>query len=696
MFAVQVFAADKQEDAVHVTKSEPVLQTDFHMQPEDVISEEPLTDQMADTHTLASAVAGYRFLSTRGYGGRAAPYEYIHSGPTFGGMYNRLNKDFKFSLEGNYLNDKDYHGDLLSDYRGEYRFHLRTESLFHNLDHEPLGPNFSFGGALYNANEQDPGGRYGVRTEQDQASFRYKLHDYPLHINLDYWRLLKEGTEQLLFANTVFEYFDPNTIFSKTRTVDQQTHQGSLGFDVHLGMVDLIYNFKIREFNNHAATPRDSFSPHNSPYDQAGFPVPGGLREHNAYPDSRFYDHTVKLHTSLSGGIVGAASYTYGKRENRTSLNDLRGADQNRDTLQNAAGDVVYTPCKEFSLAIKYRRQEVDRDNPATLFSVPDSSVISVRPSLSTQRDTITAGVSVRAANTFTVKGEYRGDFLHRDNVAFWNMPIANVTQNLPENTTSHQGTVSILSRPLKGLRIKAQYSYSATGNPSYGTSFGNKHDGQLLVTYNSLNRWGATANYRVTRESNDQIVRSTLPGTIVITPNTLNLFVVDNPISRGRDTDAATASGWFSPLDKLTISGSYAFLRTRVDQGVLFEGVTTVPTSSFGPTSYTSQAQVYSINTVYSINGLLDLSLFLQQIRSYSDFAPQFKDFGQNRSTADIENISHSKAVESSLSARVDYHLTKDLACTVDYSYRDYDEKFQGLYNGTVQAVMAYVSGKW
>jgi hypothetical protein len=248
----------------------------------------------------------------------------------------------------------------------------------------------------------------------------------------------------------------------------------------------------------------------------------------------------------------------------------------------------------------------------------------------------------------------------------------------------------------LKGLRLKAQYSYSATENPSYGTSFGDKHDGQLLVTYNSLNRWGATANYRVTRESNDRIVRSTLPGTIVITPNTLNLFVVDNPISRGRDTDAATASGWFSPLDKLTVSGSYAFLRSRVDQGVLFEGLTTVPTSSFGATSYTSQAQIYSINTVYSINGLLDLSLGLQQIRSYSDFDPQFKDFGQNSSTADIENISHSKAVESSLSARADYHLTKDLVCTVDYSYRDYDEKLQGLYNGTVQTVMAYVSGKW
>jgi hypothetical protein len=275
-------------------------------------------------------------------------------------------------------------------------------------------------------------------------------------------------------------------------------------------------------------------------------------------------------------------------------------------------------------------------------------------------------------------------------------MPIANVTQNLPENTTSHQGTVSILSRPLKGLRLKAQYSYSATDNPSYGTTFVDKHDGQLLVTYSSLNRWGGTANYRITHESNDQIVRSTIPGTIEITPNSLNLLAVDNPISRRRDIDAATVSGWFSPLDKLTISGSYAFLRTRVEQGVLFEGLTTLPTSSFGATSYTSQAQIYSINSVYNVNGLLDLSLVLQQIRSYSDFAPQFKDFGQNKSTADIESISHSKSVESSVSARADYHLTKNLACTVDYSYRDYNEKMQSFYNGTAQTVMAYVSGKW
>ncbi len=178
--------------------------------------------------------------------------------PPLAGCINRVGNDFNFLLDGNYLNDKDYFGDLLADYRGEYRFHLRTESLFHNLDHEKLEDKFS--GTGYQTNDQDPGGRYGERVEQDEASFRYKLHNFPLHINLGYWRLLRDGSSQLRFSDTMFGYSGTNTVNAMARRLNQETHEGNFGFDAHLGFVDLVYTFQIRDFSDNIATPTYNYT----------------------------------------------------------------------------------------------------------------------------------------------------------------------------------------------------------------------------------------------------------------------------------------------------------------------------------------------------------------------------------------------------------------------------------------------------
>ncbi|MGD0843185.1 MAG: hypothetical protein ABSA06_02320 [Geobacteraceae bacterium] len=692
IFGAPVFAGEASQDGSVMTESSPAAETDDRSTSEGAGVEDTQGMSRADTHTLAEGFAGYRFLDVDRFGGRADEYDYLHSGPSLGGSINRLGDDLKFSLDGNYLNEKDYSGDLMTDYRGEYRFSLHTESLFHNLDHEQLGPDFVLG-TNYQTRDQDPGGVYGVRVEQDQAAFRYKLHNYPLHINLGYWRLLRDGTSQLRFSDTMFEYSGTNAVNAVARRINQETHEGNFGIDAHLGFVDLVYNFQIREFGDNVATPVYSYVG-RTPVDPTNPPLLPGSEQHNENPDSRYLAHTVKLHTSLDGGIVGAASYSYGIRENRSTLSDVQGANRGRDTLQNAAGDFIYIPCKEFTLALKVRHQEVDRDNPAMLFDLPAASTINVRPSLDTQRDTVTATVSIRATNTLTFKGEYKGDFLHRDNAQFWNAPLAQVTQNLPDNSTVHKGTVAVLSRPLKGLRLKAQYIYSATDNPSYGTSFGEKHEGELFASYNSPNRWGATADYRLTRESNDGIVDATFAHTVTTPPTTFISF--DNPTFRNRDTDNATLSLWVSPFDRFTLSGSYGFLRARTGQGVLFADLATAPPAAFANTNYTTQAQIYSLTGVYNFNERLDFSLAWQQIFSFSVFSPDIIAFSPTSSTANIQGISQTRTVESSLSARAEYRLTKNFSCVLDYSYRDYDEKIQSLANGTVQTVSAYMRAKW
>ena len=657
--------------------SEQALEMDEFV--ESAVAEERApSPAVKETQLVSEAHAGYRFYNSDGNGGRAAEYEYLHSNPTLFGLLDYLELDNKFVLEGNFLNDKDYYGDLTYDHKGIYRFQLHTESLFHNLDHELLF--FTPGTNEYNPVDRNPGDSYGVRVEQDQARFRYKFAPYPLHLNLEYWRLMREGVLQQRFADQEFGGTSSNTVFAQSRNIDHETHEGSVVFDTHLGLVDLIYDFKIRQFGDHNDTPRDSFVDRTNPSN------PSILLPHNETPDSRFYAHTVKLHTSLSGGIVGAASYTFAKRENLSSRRDIQGADRTSDTMHNVAGDFTYTPCGFFSMALKYRRQEVDRDAPANLetsLAAFGSNPIFVRPAIDTGKDTVTATLSILPIRLLTIKGEYRGEFISRDNLNGWNRPGTTTSIILPDHVNVHKGTLTLLSRPVKGLRLKAQYSYSTAGNAMYGNAFEQKHDGSLLITYSAPSRWGVTASTRFTRESSDHLTISTIDLTPPISLTTFQL-------PRERKVDNATFSFWFVPFRDLTVSGSYGLLRNSADQGVLFSGTQAASNSLTG---YTSQAQVYSLSALYRFADKLDFSLVLQQVRSFSKFEPGFADVGLS---SDIQWISQTETRENSLSARGEYQLTKNISCLLDYSYRDYDDKSQGLFSGTLHTVSAFVRAKW
>ncbi|HLO25526.1 MAG TPA: hypothetical protein VK187_05390 [Geobacteraceae bacterium] len=652
-----------------------------------------------EAHTLIDAFSGYRFISVNRYGGRAAEYEYLHSNPVLYGLLNHLAKDTRVSLEGGYLNDKDYHGELSYDYKGVYRFKLWTESLFHNLDHLQLfNPPFTLNSVPYQPIDLTPGDIYGLRVEQDLAQFRYKPERFPLHLNLGYWRMVREGTDQMLFADHAFEgtpdpanpgTFLPNRVFSKSRTIDSQTHEGQFGADAHMGYFDLIYEFRAREFSDHTGAPRDGFIDRlNS---KEAMPRFGGLLEHSDTPDSRFYSHKIGLHTSMSGGLVGAVSYTFGKMENRSNLTDVIGADQTYNITHNIASDLSYTPCSYFSVALKYRRYEIERNSPAIVVYAPAvTPQVGVRPGIDSQKDTIIATFTYRPITLITVKGEYRGEFLNRDNLDSWVEPGRVATLSYPEHSTTHTGSLALLSRPLKGVRIKAQYLYSNADNPVYASAYEEKHEGSFQFTYNAANMWGVTASTRISRENNDQATVTTIvpDPTVPVTSSNTTTY----PMPNDRKLSSATMSFWFVPLKKVTVTGSYGLLRSSSDKAVLFAGPLA---GSNALTNYTQQSQLFSVNSVYQFDDRLDLSLLLQQVRSYAEFDPQLFSLGTG-STSGIGQISQLKTVESSLAARVDYRWTKNFSSAVEYSFRDYDEKNSFLFDGSVNTVMVYLAAKW
>lgn len=634
---------------------------------------------------------GYNFLSRDGHAGRAMEYGFLESSRSGGLFYRHMEKESNLELDGFYLNENDYHGDLLLDYRGDYRLHLRTESLYHNLDREILfSPDFQTGRsdattlADYRA-LQDPVAAYGVSVVQDRADFRYRLHNYPLHLNLGYWRYQKEGTIQQRFADASFEGA-LNTVRAEARSVDQQIQEGRIGLDAHLGPVDLLYDLKYRHFEDRLPTPVALYEARN---DLGGDPEQlGGGQQHNDNPDSRFVSHTLKLHTSLDGGLVAGASYSIEQRENLSRLSDTTGIRHAKTYLQSTAGDFVYTPNREYSLSLKYRRQELDHGYRNTLLSTNFVDPVQVvKPPIDTTKDIVIASVAYKPRLDLSLVGEYRAEFLQRNNVS--DVPHLSAWA-LPEHSSTHAGSLALYFRPIKGLRSSAHYSYAATDNPSYGASFDEKREGKLLATYTRANSWGMTAHAVLRHEKNDEVEH------FLIFPLDPLTYTAYPPISRDRRSENSNIGIWFVPIPKLTVGGNYSYMRTKVDQAVLF---TTIFDGSEAASEFTSRSHVYGVNASYSYNEKLDLSLMLQQVRSDSVFTPEQTTFPVfPGDTSGIQQISESDTVQTSLSARGEYRFNRVLSTSLEYTLRDYDEKksAQSAYNGTAHVLLALLAAKW
>jgi hypothetical protein len=312
-----------------------------------------------------------------------------------------------------------------------------------------------------------------------------------------------------------------------------------------------------------------------------------------------------------------------------------------------------------------------------------------VKQQMDLTKDVVTGTVTYRPVRVFSVTGEYRGEFLKRTNVSA--LPTL-TTWALPENSATQTGSVALLYRPVKGMRMSGKYSYATTDHPSYGTSFEQKHQGEFLTTYTSGSNWGVTGNIVVRRESNDHVEHFLVdaPFTDPVT------YTESAPLSRERRTENANLSYWIAPLPQLTLTANYAFLYNRVEQAVLFTGVFA---GSEAGTDFVNRSHVYSLNGSYNFDDKLDFSLMLQQIRSSAVFSPDLVSFSViPGSTEGIKGITEQHAVINTISTRCQYHFTRDLSSSLEYTLREYRESNRALadYNGTVYAIAAYLTTNW
>lgn len=639
---------------------------------ETVTAEESAPTVFETVHQTA-LYSGYRFMASSDRMAAAAPYVRGAAGMVGGFSAGSVGESLKISADGQFLHVDDYAAELFLDYAGLYRLKLESVALWHNREHTaPVST------ATITARDLGSDTLFGSRTIISRANNRIKLGDNPIHVNLDYWQLDRHGTAELLFSDVRFDS-RPNSTYSRSVTLDSVTREATVGLDAHLGPLNAAYSFVIRDFSNRAADSRDYFSARDD--------LAAGLQTHNVVNDSRVLSHMFTLYSDLSGGLTGAAQYVLTQRETSIERGDVRPSRAPADTIHTVAGDLAYTPFKELSLALVYRRLQIDRETPSTLyspFSLPPAKpspfytatpgVVLVRPASSSVRDTAVLSLSYRPVPQAVYRLEYRAEIESRDNLPDPQNPD-NPTASRRDSRQTHTGKASFIWRPVNALAFNATYSYATTDNPAYPASFSERHSGQATASYSSNGHWGVNASYLGRFESGaSSALQTTLP--------------------RESFTTSASGSIWLSPLERVTLSASYSYLRSAIDQSNLFDSlVPTIAVTAFG--AYRSTAHTYSLNSVIAVAKTVDLSVALQQTFAATRYSASDNSADPALSANGIGDPSRLLSTETMLTTRADWKLDQHLGCTLGYTFRNYNagQPFQG---GAVHETLLTLSGRW
>lgn len=638
---------------VHPALCDETPDRDKSCLPDDAVTEE------IDVLNHAAVYTGYRFLSPVDNPAAAGPYLRLKSGISGGFSAGTAGTDLKLLAETQFLHADDYNARLSLDYSGLYRLKIGSTSIWHNLERTPPAS-----AALVTSRELDSNSSYGTRTVISQAENRIKLGNNPIHLNLNYWQLTREGTGQLRFSDYGFDG-KPNSTATRSIPIDSVTREGTIGLDAHAGLVNAAYIFTIRDFSNLAPDSRYQFAARDT-------------LAHDVVNDSRLVSHTFKLFSDLSGGLTASALYTLSQRETATDRGDARPSSAPADTLQTVAGDASYTPFKELSLNVKYRRLQIDRESPETIHSpllqlTPAANILLVRPSSSSVKDTLILSASYRPMLKAVYRFEYRAELESRDGLPDHQSHFG-ASRN--DSRQTHTGKATFIWKPVNGVKLHASYSYASSDNPAYPSSFAERHNGQALISYTNNGRWGVTASYLGRFESGDSSYQQTA-------------------LPRETLSNSVNGSIWFSPLERVTVNAGYSYQKLKIDQASIFFNsfAMSIPIQTAG--SYRSTAHIYSLDTVVALTRMLDLSLALQQTFSDVSFSASDNSTVPGLSSSAIGNQTKLVSTATSLTSRADLRLSKHLGCSLGYSFRMLNSGQSDL-NGAAHETLLALTGRW
>ncbi|MFH1020265.1 MAG: hypothetical protein V1782_06580, partial [Pseudomonadota bacterium] len=245
--------------------------------------------------TSGDFTLGYRWLSSED-SLEAADYMYPNSSAAFGLNLLSCPLPYRYHVNAEFLSSYDFYTDAGFAYNDLVLFRDILVGVQHNLPHF----NYHFSGETpeLSYSDRNPGDKYYTDFTSNLSSLRLKAPDFPLHAFVTHRHVEQDGRVQQRF---LLGSFDSAGMVSQSRDIDWTSNALKLGANSHIGPFEIEYaNDQARFLPGHS----------NILYDN--YPVsgtrPADIYPHNVVPETESSAHSVKLHSSYTGGIVTAAT----------------------------------------------------------------------------------------------------------------------------------------------------------------------------------------------------------------------------------------------------------------------------------------------------------------------------------------------------------------------------------------------------
>lgn len=669
------------------------------------VEQEKVTGYHSGMFSLGYRGIGYDWL------GRAREYASVESGLIGTVGIANWKKGFGYNLTGEYKTDTEYALEAELNYRGTIRAWVSNEKLQHNLDHYRVTPDaFTVAPHPYSGTrwvdgvDRNPRANYQLEVEQSRVKLKVKPTDYPAHVTLEAWRLERTGEKGLRYLDKSRQSTDPSGagsacgqchVVSRTQKVDQVVNELRGGIDAHLGYVDVIFEQIYREFEDKAGPPRDTFGELGG-----GTLRSTGTWSHDTAPDSRFISSTLRLHSSLSGGLTGAGSFTYGQRDNQESLPDVGGIQASSDFLKSAV-DLGWIATPKWAFNLHYRWFDLDNSNSRTLTNSSSGGTgqsVSVRPAMDTRHTQYRAILTHRPCERTTLKWTYTHEQLERNNTTA--DPSNPWLWQLPGEENSRRYRMEMLVRPLDHGRMKIDtwYELQQSDAAAYSISAKERQEVFLGVSLNPSPRWGALMNIQAAENDNDDY------SVALANETTTGPAYQSYRLSRDQHLVRLNGALWGNLAPTLNVGARGGWMKDSTEQDLVFG-------SRWNPNpannyvvmaeSADSRQQVTFMNLYgnWTISDTLTGNLEARRIRSHFKFNPDFPDTVINSLPVNADalgSISSFTVYQTGLSAGLDWKPLDHWTWTGRYTVDDYESRDSALFQGTVQSVMVSLARSW
>jgi hypothetical protein len=290
--------------------------------------------------------------------------------------------------------------------------------------------------------DNNPGDIYGKEFTSNLASLRIKAPDYPLHGFLNHRLIERDGKFQQRFSLGTRSDIDK---VAETRDLDWQSRALTLGTNSHLGPVEIEYAYDRALFKpGHDNILYDTFFDFN-------------IYPHNVVPETHSSAHSIKLHSSYTGGIVTAATLS--------NLHQKNDYSQTKSATWKGGFDFSWIPDPITALFFTYRHKNVDMETPGT-----------VRQGISYDKDTFSLAARHKPSTFLTLYSTYTFSHLARKDLDEWFL--------LSGQNNIHSIDFKADIKPTSKVTVKASYEYTHCSTPAYNITPDNSNKFRLRTTY--------------------------------------------------------------------------------------------------------------------------------------------------------------------------------------------------------------------